>query len=72
MRDTWLEIVELREKAFAARTKASRARRLAAGACPPSSFDEIAKVLEARAAKLERRMEDLSGGSEHRNGRNEC
>ena len=60
MRDTYLEIMELREKALAARTRASRAYRLAARTCGPySEFEEIAKGLETRAAELERRMEEL-------------
>jgi hypothetical protein len=61
MRDTYLDIMELREKALAARTRASRARRLAAHACGPySEFEEIAKELETQAAELERRIEELS------------
>jgi hypothetical protein len=61
MRDTYLDIMELREKALAARTRASRARRLAARACGPySEFEEIAKELETQAAELERRIEELS------------
>ena len=61
MRDTYLEIMELRERALAARTRASRAHRLAARASGPySEFKEIAKGLETRAAELERRMEELS------------
>ena len=73
MRDTYLEIAELFEMALAARTKASRTRRLAARACRPNSeFEEAAKGLETRAAELERRIEELSGRKGHRNGRNEC
>jgi hypothetical protein len=71
MRDTYLEIMELREKAFAARTRASRAYRLAARASGPySEFEEIAKGLETQAAELERRMEELSEPKEQlRRGR---
>ncbi len=73
MHDTYLEIVELREKALAARTKASRARRLAARACGPhSEFKEVAKHLDTRAAELEHRVQEFSGGKECHNGRNEC
>ena len=73
MRDTYLEIVELREKALAARTRASRARHLAARACGPySEFEEAAKGLETRASELERRIDELSGRKEHRSGQNEC
>jgi hypothetical protein len=44
MRDTYLEIEELREKAFAARGKALRARRLAGRSrLPRSEFEEIAE-----------------------------
>jgi hypothetical protein len=70
MRDIYLEIMELREKALAARTRASRARRLANAVLPTASgpyseFEEIAKALETRAAELERRMEELSEPKEH-------
>ena len=66
MRDTYLDIMELREKALAARTRASRARRLAARARGPySEFEEIAKGLETQAAELERRIEELSEPKEH-------
>ena len=70
--DTYLEIVELREKALGTRTRASRARRLDTRACgPDSKFEEVAKGLEMRAAELERRVEELSGRKEHRDGGNE-
>jgi hypothetical protein len=66
MHDTYLEIMELREMALAARTRASRAYRLAARTCGPySEFEEIAKGLEIRAAELERRTEELPEPKEY-------
>src|SRR6516165_1610664 len=55
-----LEIVELREKAFAARERAEKARRLAARTFhKPASFDQYAAELDARAMTLEQRIEQL-------------
>ena len=55
-----LEVIELREKAFAARERAEKARRLAARTFhKPASFDHYAAELDARAMTLEQRIEQL-------------
>ena len=55
-----LEVVELREKAFAARERAEKARRLAARTFhKPASFDRYAVELDARAMTREQRIEQL-------------
>ena len=55
-----LEVVELREKAFAARERAEKARRLAARTShKPASFDHYAAELDARAVTLEQRIEQF-------------
>ena len=56
-----LEIVELREKAFAARERAEKARRMAARTFhKPASFDDYAAELDAKAVILEQRIEQLT------------
>jgi len=54
-----LDLIEVREKAFAAREKAARARRVASQSADPVPFEEHAVELENRAAELERRREQL-------------
>lgn len=54
-----LDLIEVREKAFAAREKAARARRVASQSADPVPFEEHAVELENRAAELERRRERL-------------
>ena len=54
-----MDLVEVREKAFAAREKAARARRVASQSADPVPFEEHAVELENWAAELERRREQL-------------
>jgi hypothetical protein len=56
-----LEVVELREKAFAARERAARARLISSRTVHQLTlFEQGAVKLEARAAELERRMERVA------------
>ena len=56
----YLEISEFRERAFSAREKVDKARRLAARTPQrPNPIDQHAIEFDARAAQLDRRAEEL-------------